>query len=80
MPKFIIIFLDDLNNVLEEMIIDKPKTYDILLDIITKKSQISYKSLQIFYITKNNNEIIISNNEEYENINDMICQKTSKIK
>ena len=62
------------------MIIDKPKTYDILLDIITKKSQISYKSLQIFYITKNNNEIIISNNEEYENINDMICQKTSKIK
>ena len=67
MSKMNIFVLDNLNNEKEEIIIDKPKTYQKLIEYLNQK----YKLYQIF-IYDNNNKIIINNEDKYKKVEDII--------
>jgi len=78
MSKLNIILLDELNNVIEEINIIKPKTYEELLEQL----KINFKNLpQFFQIFNydNNKKIIINNNEKYRLINDKLFINESDI-
>ena len=64
--------LDNLNNILEERYIIKPMMFSELLDIISKNFKNLSKYYNIFYLSENNNEIIISNDDEYKLSKDII--------
>ena len=70
MSKMNIFVLDNSNNEKEEIIIDKPKTYQKLLEYLNQK----YKMYQIF-IYDNNNKILINDEKKYKIINDIIFIK-----
>ena len=70
-----IYLLDESNNIIFENNIEKPKTYEKLLDKIKslkKKFDIFPEHFIIFYKTENNNDLKISNNEEYKLIKDSL--------
>ena len=73
MSTLTIVVLDNCNKVLEETSIQKPETYERLRFIIENQLEISsYENIKIFYRTENDKEIIISNNDEYQKIKNII--------
>ena len=67
-----ILLLDNSNNILEEANIERPKTYEELNVIIKKKLKNLAENYSIFYPSKNNNYIEITNNEEYQLSKDIL--------
>ena len=66
-----IIKLDNFDNEIEEITINKPKTYQELLEYLNNKN-ILY---EIFIYDNNNNKIIINNEDKYKKIKDIIFIK-----
>ena len=71
MSKLNIFILDNLNNEKEEIIINKPKTYQELLKFLINKN----KLYEIFIYDNDNNKIIINSEDKYEIIKDIIFLK-----
>ena len=70
-----IYLLDESNNIIFENNIEKPKTYEKLIDklkSLKKKFDILPENFIIFYKTENNNDLKISNNKEYKLIKDSL--------
>ena len=70
MSKINIFLLDDLDNLKEELTINKPKTYQELMKYLSNKN----KFYEIF-IYDNNNNIIIDKRDKYKMIKDIIFIK-----
>ena len=68
MSKINIFILDDLDNLKEEMLINKPKTYQELLKHLNDNN----KFYEIFMYDNYNNKIIINNEEKYKKIEHII--------
>ena len=64
--------LDNLNNIIEEIYIIKPRMLSELFDIITKNFKNLSENYNIFYLSKNNNERIINNDNEYKLSNEIL--------
>ena len=60
-----IVLLDDSNKLIEETNIEKPKTYEDLINIIQNKFQKLPKDYKIFFLSTDNVETVIHNNNEY---------------
>ena len=58
--------LDDSNNIIEEANLRKPEKFSKLLNFIPKKFKNLKAHFNIFYLSENNEEMIINNNEEYQ--------------
>ena len=58
--------LDDSNNIIEEANLRKPETFSKLLNLIPKKFKNLKAHFNIFYLSENNEEMIINNNGEYQ--------------
>ena len=71
MSKLNIFILDNLNNEKEEIIINKPKTYQELLKFLINKN----KLYEIFIYDNDNNKIIINDEDKYKLIKDIIFIK-----
>ena len=75
-----IYLLDESNNIILENNIEKPKTYEKLLDKIKslkRNNDIFPEHFIIFYKTEKNTDMKISNNEDYKKIKDsLFIQKT----
>ena len=70
-----IYLLDESNNIILENNIEKPKAYEKLLDklkSLKNNFDIFPENFIIFYKTENNNDMKISNYEEYKLIKDSI--------
>ena len=74
MSKLNIFILDNLDNEKEEIIINKPKTYEELLKYLIDKG----KLYQIFIYDNDNNQIIIDNEDKYKIIKNIIFMKELK--
>ena len=61
MSKLNILILDDLDNLKEELTINKPKKYQELLRYLNNKNE-----LYEIFIYDNNNKIIINNEDKYK--------------
>ena len=70
MSKLNILILDDLDNLKEELTINKPKKYQELLRYINNKNK-----LYEIFIYDNSNKIIINNEDKYKLIKDIIFIK-----
>ena len=64
--------LDNLNNIIEEIYIIKPRMLSELFDIITKNFKNLSENYNIFYLSENNNERIINNDNEYKLSNEIL--------
>ena len=64
--------LDNLNNIIGEIYIIKPRMLSELFDIITKNFKNLSENYNIFYLSENNNEIIINNDNEYKLSNEIL--------
>ena len=71
MSKMNIFILDNLDNLKEEITINKPKTYQELLKYLSNKNEL----YEIFMYDDNNNKIIINNEDIYKLIKDIIFIK-----
>ena len=71
MSKLNIFILDNLDNLKEELAINKPKRYQELLKYLNNKN----KLYEIFIYDNNNNKIIINNEDKYKLIKDIIFIK-----
>ena len=71
--------LDNLNNITEENNIIKPMMFSELLDIISKNFKNLPEYYNIFYLSENNNEIIINNDDEYKLSKDILFIREIKI-
>ena len=60
-----IFLLDNSNNIIEEINVKKPKTYQGLVNLIKKKLKKLPNHFNIFYQSPNNKNIIINSNKEY---------------
>ena len=60
-----IVLYEDSNKSNEEINIEKPKTYQDLKNIIQNKFQRLPDDYKIFFLSNNNDEIEIHNNDEY---------------
>ena len=69
-----LLLFDDSNNLIEEISINKPKNYYILLDIIKKEFKQLPKYYNIFYQSENK-QIQINNNEDYNKSKDILFIK-----
>ena len=68
-----IFLLDNLNNSIEEINIEKPKTYTDLIFFIKKEIKNLPDNYIIFYLSTNNKEVVeIHNNEEYQFSKDIL--------
>ena len=70
MSKMNIFILDNLDNLNEELVINKPKRYQELLKYLSNKNK-----LYEIFIYDNNNKIIINNEDKYKQIKDIIFIK-----
>ena len=75
MSKINIFILDNLDNLKEEMVINKPKTYQELLQLLNKNN----KFYEIFMYDNYNKKIIINNDDKYKKIEDIIFVKEIEI-
>ena len=66
-----IFILDNLNNEKEELIINKPETYQELLKYLINKN----KLYEIFIYDNDNSKVIINNEDKYRIIKDIIFLK-----
>ena len=64
--KIDIFLLDDSNNTIEEINIEKPRTYQLLLIEIKNKFHNLSENFIIFYLSQNNKEVIINNNNVFQ--------------
>ncbi len=71
MSKLNIFILDNLDNLKEELTINKPKIYKELLRYLNNKN----KLYEIFIYDNINNKIIINNEDKYKLIKDIIFIK-----
>ena len=67
-----IFLLDNLNNIKEEKIIIKPKSYNDFLEELEKNFKKIKGYYKIFTLDKDNKEISINNDEKYRNIEDIV--------
>ena len=74
-----LLLIDNSNNLIEEINIKKPKTYDLLLNIIQKEFKNLPKHYIIYYQNGKNNEII-NNNEQYKLAKDILFIKDNNNK
>ena len=65
-----IFIFDNLDNEIDEIVINKPKTYQELLKFLSNKNK-----LYEIFIYDNNNKIIINNEEKYKIIKDILFIK-----
>ena len=72
--KIDLLLFDKLNNLIEEVNIEKPKTYNDLINIIKDKFKKLPNKYDIFYQSENKNEII-NNNEKYKLSKDILFIK-----
>ena len=72
MSKIDIFLIDNSNNIIEEINIIKPDTYQEFLEELKQKYQNFAKYYEIFILDKNNREIKINNEEKYNKIEDII--------
>ena len=72
MSKIYILFLDNLNNIIEELNILKPKTYQKLIKQLETKYKNIKDNYNIFILDKNNEEIKIINEQDYKIIDYLI--------
>ena len=70
MSKLNIFILDNIDNLIEELTINKPKTYQELISYLSNKNK-----LYEIFIYDNNNKIIINNEDKYKMIKDIIFIK-----
>ena len=70
MSKLNIFLLDNLSNTKEEIIINKPKSYQELLKQLNQRFENMFYELFIF--DNFNNKIIINKEEKYEKIKDIL--------
>ena len=70
--KLDILLLDNSNNLIEEVNIIKPKSYQELLIQLRQKLKKLPKIYMIFQLSENNNEIIINNDKIYNSIKDIL--------
>ena len=71
MSKINIIIFDNLDNEKEEILINKPKTFQELLKYLNNKKNILYE----IFIYDNKQIIIINNEDKYKKIKDIIFIK-----
>ena len=71
MSKCNIFILDNLDNLKEELVINKPKRYQDLCRYLNNKN----KLYEIFIYDDNNYKIIINNEDKYKQIKDIIFIK-----
>ena len=71
MSKIDIFLLDDLNNTNEELNIEKPNSFQDLINVLKSKLKKLPELYEIFIIDKNNKEEII-NDEKYNIIGDIL--------
>ena len=73
MSKIDIFLLDDINNIKEKMNIIKPNTYEKLMNQLKNKLNNNIQnSYEIFILDKNDKELKINNEEEYNKIDNLI--------
>lgn len=70
--KIDIYLLDDSNNTIGEINIEKPRTYQLLLIEIKKKFHNLSENFIIFYLSQNNKEVVINNNNVFQLSNDIL--------
>ena len=73
--KISIFLLDKSKNIIEDITIPKPKSYEDLIKSIKKNIKKLYTKFTIFYKTMNDKEIKIDNNEIYKTTQDIIFIK-----
>ena len=74
-----IFVLDNLHQVIGEINVNKPKFYHELVKLLEEKKNNMPENYDIFIIDKNNKEIMIKNEKEYNLIEDMIfIRETNK--
>ena len=67
-----VFILDNSKNIKEELKMEKPRTYKQLLELLSLKTKNIPQSYEIFILDKDNNDIIINNDEQFQKINDML--------
>ena len=73
MSKIDIFLLDNINNIKEKMNIIKPNTYEKLMNQLKNKLNNNIQnSYEIFILDKNDKELKINNEEEYNKIDNLI--------
>ena len=72
MSKIYISLLDNLNNLIIERLLIKPKDYEELLFLINQEFKIESQNYEIFIIDKNNNVSKINKKEQYNLIKDIL--------
>jgi len=72
MSKIDIFLLDNINNIKEKMNIIKPNTYEKLMNQLKNKLNNIQNSYEIFILDKNDKELKINNEEEYNKIDNLI--------
>ena len=80
MSKLYIFFLDNMNNILEEININKPFSYQDLLKQINLEFKNLPENIQIFYLSDNNQEIDIDDEKGYILIDDILFIREIDIK
>ena len=74
MSQLNIFILDNLDNLNEELVINKPKKYQELLKYLSNKNKL-YELYEIFIYDSNNNKIIINNEDKFKIIKDILFIK-----
>ena len=64
--------IDNLKSIKEESKIEKPRNYKHLLELLLSKIKNIPQSFEIFILDKDNKEIIINNDEQFQNIKDIL--------
>ena len=72
MARIDIFFLDNLNNTKEEINMIKPKSYQELLEQLGNRIVNLPKFYEIYFLGKNNEKIIINNEEKYKVVEDFL--------
>ena len=72
MPNINIILIDELYNIIEALNLNRPNTYSNLLSTIKTKFKNLKQNYNIFYITDNYKEKILSTEEDYTIVNDIL--------
>ena len=72
MAKMNIFILDNLKDIKEEIIIDKPKNFNDLIKLIKEKSKNLHESSKLFILDKNKKEIIINNDDQYNKVGNIL--------
>ena len=67
-----VFILDNSKKIKEELKIEKPRNYKHLLELLLSKIKNIPPSYEIFILDKNNKDIIINNDEQFQNIKDIL--------